>query len=164
MEKYYKVSDINEILNKLVKEPAYYHEGEGFYNGVCAVGGELMCLEPVEADIDELKKEVADLNNRRHLIWAIGVDYDGCNTVESLKELIDELVSYTQLPREQVPDITSRTGRWVRKEHVINEYGDTESSFVCSCCDKKYKRGEYTPKRFVEEHKFCPNCGAKMKE
>ena len=58
----------------------------------------------VEADIDELKKEVADLNNRRHLIWAIGHDYDGCNRVESLKELIDELVSYTQLPREQVPD------------------------------------------------------------
>ena len=38
-------------------------------------------------------------------IWAIGLDYDGCNTVESLKELIDELVSYTQLPREQVPKI-----------------------------------------------------------
>ena len=66
----------------------------------------------VEADIDELKKEieelreeVKDLNNRRHLIWALGYDYDGCNTVESLKELIDELVSYTQLPREQVPKI-----------------------------------------------------------
>lgn len=25
-------------------------------------------------------------------IWEIGFDYDGCNTVESLKELIDELV------------------------------------------------------------------------
>ena len=63
--------------------------------------------------VNELKEEVQDLNNRRHLIWALGVDYDGCNTVKSLKELIDELVSYTQLPREQVPDITSRTGHWV---------------------------------------------------
>lgn len=26
MEKYYRVSDINEILNKLAKEPAYYSE------------------------------------------------------------------------------------------------------------------------------------------
>ncbi len=69
-------------------------------------------LPTEEVDIDELKKEnevlreeVADLNNRRHLIWALGYDYDGCNTVESLKELIDELVSYTQLPRDQVPKI-----------------------------------------------------------
>ena len=56
-------------------------------------------------DIIELKEEIHDLNNRRHLIWALGYDYDGCNTVESLKELIDELVSYTQLPRDQVPNI-----------------------------------------------------------
>ena len=60
----------------------------------------------VEADIDELKKEVADLRNRLHLIWALGYDYDGCNKVESLKELIDELVSYTRLPSDQVPDVT----------------------------------------------------------
>jgi predicted RNA-binding Zn-ribbon protein involved in translation (DUF1610 family) len=47
MEKYYRVSDVKEIIKKLAKEPAYYHDGEDFYNGVCAVEGELMCLEPV---------------------------------------------------------------------------------------------------------------------
>ena len=112
---------------------------------------------------DELKKEIRDLRNRLHMIWAIGVDYDGCNRVESLKELIDELVSYTQLPSEQIPDITSRIGRWVQKERVVNEYGDTESSFVCSSCQTEYQRREYTPKSFIEHHKFCPNCGAKMR-
>jgi DNA-directed RNA polymerase subunit RPC12/RpoP len=50
MEKYYRANEVNEILNKLAKEPAYYHEGESFYNGVCAVEGELMCLEPVELE------------------------------------------------------------------------------------------------------------------
>ena len=149
MEKYYRVSDVNEILNKLAKEPAYYHEGEGFYNGVCAVEGELMCLEPVEADIDELKKEVADLNNRRHLIWALGVDYDGCNTVESLKELIDELVSYTQLPREQVPDITSRTGKWIKVDN---------HRWKCTACGKETDLPHY------DGAYYCFNCGAKMKE
>jgi hypothetical protein len=149
MEKYYKVSDVTEILNKLAKEPAYYHEGESFYNGVCAVEGELMCLEPVEADIDELKKEVVDLNNRRHLIWAIGVDYDGCNTVESLKELIDELVSYTQLPREQVPDITSRTGKWIRVDN---------HRWKCTACGKETDLPHY------DGAYYCFNCGAKMKE
>lgn len=63
----------------------------------------------VEVDIDALKKEIADLRNRLHMIWAIGVDCDGCNTVKSLKELIDELVSYTQPPAEEIPDITART-------------------------------------------------------
>lgn len=33
-------------------------------------------------------------------IWAIGCDYDGCNTVDELKELIDELVDMTQKARE----------------------------------------------------------------
>ena len=120
-------------------------------------------LPTEEADINELRKRVADLNNRRHLIWALGVDYDGCNTVKSLKELINELVSYTQLPEDQIPDITSRTGKWVQKERVINEYGDTESSFVCSSCQTEYKRREYTPKSFIEHHEFCPHCGAKMR-
>ena len=26
------------------------------------------------------------------LLWQIGIDYDGCNTVESLKGLVDELI------------------------------------------------------------------------
>ena len=103
----------------------------------------------VEADIDELKKEVADLNNRRHLIWAIGYDYDGCNTVESLKELIDELVSYTQLPREQVPDITSRTGTWIKAE-CSEKDGDS----TCSLC------GHWD----WDTCKYCSECGAKMKK
>ena len=33
-------------------------------------------------------------------IWAIGCDYDGYNTVESLKELIDELVEMAHQARE----------------------------------------------------------------
>lgn len=56
MEKYYRVSDVNEILEKLAKEPAYYHDGESFYDGVCAVEGALMCLEPVELEEPKVGK------------------------------------------------------------------------------------------------------------
>ena len=59
MEKYYRVSDVNEILNKLAKEPAYYHEGESFYNGICAVEGELICLDAIE--IEEPKESKWEL-------------------------------------------------------------------------------------------------------
>ena len=102
----------------------------------------------VDVDINELRKEVNDLNNRRHLIWALGVDYDGCNTVESLKELIDELVPYTQLPREQVPDITSRTGQWIQTDN---------HRWKCSSCGKETDLPHY------DKVDFCFNCGAIMK-
>lgn len=47
MEKYYRVSDVKEIIKTLAREPYYQHEGESFYNGVCAVDGELACLDIV---------------------------------------------------------------------------------------------------------------------
>lgn len=34
------------------------------------------------------------------LIYDISVDYDGCNTVESLKELIDEMVDLTKKAKQ----------------------------------------------------------------
>jgi hypothetical protein len=34
------------------------------------------------------------------LLWQIGVDYDGCNSVESLKGLVDELIEMSQKARE----------------------------------------------------------------
>jgi hypothetical protein len=90
MEKYYRVSDVNEILNKLAKEPAYYHDGEDFYNGVCAIEGELMCLEPVELEepkVGEWKFTEPDTHGNKkpycsncgeyHLSsWS---DYTGCS-------------------------------------------------------------------------------------
>ena len=103
--------------------------------------------------VNELKEEVQDLNNRRHLIWALGVDYDGCNTVGSLKELIDELVSYTQLPRDQVPDITSRRGRWVD----ISVEPD-RVRWKCSSCGKETSLPNH------DKANYCFNCGAKMLE
>jgi hypothetical protein len=54
--------------------------------------------------IMELQQEVKALRSRLHWIWAIGVDYDGCGTVESLKELIDEMVDFTQMTDDQVDD------------------------------------------------------------
>ena len=34
------------------------------------------------------------------LMWEVAVDYDGCNSVESLKELIDELVDMSKKARK----------------------------------------------------------------
>ena len=37
-------------------------------------------------------------------LWAIGLDYDGCNSVESLKELVDELVEIALKARDCLHD------------------------------------------------------------
>lgn len=50
-----------------------------------------------EQENAELQKQVDELKKRLHWIWAIGVDYDGCDKAESLKELIDEMVQLTQI-------------------------------------------------------------------
>ena len=39
-------------------------------------------------------KQLKVKNEYLKLIYMIGFDYDGCDTVESLKELIDTLVDY----------------------------------------------------------------------
>ena len=54
-------------------------------------------LKASESRNAELQKQVDELKKRLHLIWAIGVDYDGCNKIKSLKELIDEMVELTQI-------------------------------------------------------------------
>ena len=33
-------------------------------------------------------------------IWEVGLDYDGCHTVESLKGLVDELIEFSRKARK----------------------------------------------------------------
>ena len=48
--------------------------------------------EEIEKYIRNLQRQIIIKNNYLDLIWQIGYDYDGCNTIKSLKELIDELI------------------------------------------------------------------------
>lgn len=49
-------------------------------------------------------------------IWAIGVDYDGCQSEESLKNLVDELVDMAKKARECL---------WQNK--LFGDYGSPKS-------------------------------------
>ena len=44
----------------------------------------------------ELERQIRIKDGYCDLIWSLGFDYDGWNTVESLKALIDELVDYAK--------------------------------------------------------------------
>ena len=70
--------------------------------------------------IMELQDEIKILKRRLHWIWAIGVDYDGCGTVESLKELIDEMVEFTQMTDEQVDYSIYRKGAEETANKIIH--------------------------------------------
>lgn len=58
---------------------------------------QLHCMQVLTIENNHLQKQVDELKKRLHWIWAIGVDYDGCDKAESLKELIDEMVEITQM-------------------------------------------------------------------
>lgn len=58
-------------------------------------------LEDILGLIDRLQSKNDELKKRLHMIWAIGVDYDGCDGAESLKGLIDELVGITQMDNKE---------------------------------------------------------------
>lgn len=53
MEKYYRVSDVNAIIEKLLREPYYQHDGESWYSGVSAMADALTFVAP--AFVEETK-------------------------------------------------------------------------------------------------------------
>lgn len=47
----------------------------------------------------EMERQIEIMERYFELICDLGYDYDGCNTIEGLKSLIDELVHYASLGR-----------------------------------------------------------------
>ena len=76
----------------------------------------------VRENIKELEKkdrEIQIKNNYLDLIWQIGYDYDGLNKVESLKELIDELVDYAIKAKKNDDKSVMYEGQ--RGKEIINQ-------------------------------------------
>lgn len=55
--------------------------------------------EQLQSQLQEKEKIIIIMEKYFELICDLGFDYDGCNKVESLKNLIDELVHYSNLGR-----------------------------------------------------------------
>ena len=92
---YEKVEEYNAKIERLTERERFLEN---------ALHTSIEHTETVERDLKasesrnaELQKQVDELKKRLHLIWAIGVDYDGCSKIKSLKELIDEMVELTQI-------------------------------------------------------------------
>jgi hypothetical protein len=89
MEKYYRVSDVNAIVEKLLREPYYQHDGESWYSGVSAMADALLFVTPAfveEPKVGEWKYNESDTHGNKkpycsncgeyHLSsWS---DYTGC--------------------------------------------------------------------------------------
>lgn len=56
--------------------------------------------EQLKEKVKYQKNKIDNKDNWCQLIADIGFDYDGCNTIESLKGLIDELVRYALNSRD----------------------------------------------------------------
>lgn len=55
------------------------------------------------------------------LIWQVGCDYDGCNTIESLKRLIDELIKYS-----------INAGKCLRDGKIFTDEAESEKSYFAA--------------------------------
>ena len=53
-----------------------------------------------------------------------------------------------------------RHGEWKR---TPDEYEICATEFVCSNCNESFVSSEMTDEEFLQMMKYCPNCGAKMK-
>lgn len=93
-------------------------------------------IEVLEQNI-KLQKQVDELKERLHWIWAIGVDYDGCDTVESLKGLIDEMVEFTQMESKDLDELNAK--------QVIECYG------MLKGCDMVKQAVKDTAKEILKE-------------
>lgn len=51
----------------------------------------------IDPSINEIKREIDIKNAYMRMIVDLGIDYDGCNTIDSLKGLIDELIRLARL-------------------------------------------------------------------
>ena len=51
------------------------------------------------------------------IIFGLGADYDGCNSVESLKKLIDEIVEYSSIAR-RILHSNDQQHDYIRKEDI----------------------------------------------
>lgn len=94
-------------------------------------------------DADLLKDKTTRVNN----IWNCTTNAEG----KGLDEIIDDIP--TADVRENV------RGEWIKRiDHL--DYGLIEfEGFECSLCGVKIWKDDYENIEF----KFCPNCGAKMK-
>lgn len=79
-----------------------------------------------------------------HNIWAYGCDYDGCNTVEGLKDLIDTLVKLSQDAREFIDE-----GKLKRTDSKVIE--EVKASKIKAEDDMKiYRQTDEYKERFHE--------------
>lgn len=70
---------------------------------------------------DQLKRDFEIKNNYLELLCDIGYDYDGCNTVESLKELIDELIKFAELALKNNDKEVMYIGANEQKYNILHE-------------------------------------------
>lgn len=93
------------------------------------------------------------------LICDIAVDYDGFNTVESLKELVDEMAGYAGEARKLLASVCK--GEYIREKSKsmtapINGYDIVERSLVkikkphvCFGCGREFKPGNQMEKSLI---------------
>ena len=97
------------------------------------------------------QKSKLDLISRQAAIDALDKRFDDV-PMELTTEILQLRRDLSKLPSAQSEP---KTGKWIRHDEVRNVYGGTYVE--CSECGEKYVV------QYIEDEKFCRNCGADMR-
>ena len=109
----------SQLLEYVVRDRTIRgHKSDTDYEKCCEE--HCVAIEKMLKETDMLQRQIDIKNEYLDLIWAIGHDYDGCETTKELKRLIDGLIEYSKKAR--VNDDTSPIfGAVNRKLNILME-------------------------------------------
>lgn len=87
------------IVGKNLLEGIYF-DGNGIPKMIGITKDEYLEYKKLQQENKQLQEQITVMKKYLELIIDLSFDYDGCNTVESLKSLIDDLKKYAKLGRE----------------------------------------------------------------
>ena len=129
------MNNLDEDINYLKRLNLIIEKTKSYYDCVFPVGsiGEFGALY-----ISDLKKALLELetykrqnkikNEYLQLLIDLGIDYDGLNTVESLKGLIDDLIDYAKLALENNDKEFIFWGGKDKKYNILREEIEVEEN------------------------------------
>lgn len=109
------------------------------------IDADALINETMERYCSDCERRKGVKNGKWKIVYSIG---DAPCRACGIGDMIDEL--------EDAPTIEERKkGKWIRHDEIKNIYGGI--CIECSECGEKYVV------RYIEDEKFCRNCGADMR-
>lgn len=109
-------------------------------------------MDRVLRRLEQLERQIEIKNAYLDMIYDVGIDYDGCNTIKSLKELIDEFMKWAKFAMENNDTECMFIGANDKEFNILHEELLSNGK-LAELIDKHFDN--ITPEEFNEAVKRC---------